>query len=188
MINRFISFATSPTLVILLCIISFRFNIIGLYGIVFAAIRKTSVCCILNQTWLTKFNEQMKHFFIKIYLSFYSRKGPTVYCCLRDRWRDIYSERGLLLVPYLLTGAWGCQRLHSLCKPYRHRRPNPLIGCVFLVWLSILCPLSKSYRVVLIYHVVSFRLHTCWTWLPWRAVIPLFTNHNVTACQCTRDH
>ena len=34
-----------------------------------------SLCCILNQTWLTKFNERMRHFFIKTFLSFYSRKG-----------------------------------------------------------------------------------------------------------------
>ena len=61
-------------------------------------------------------NERTKHFFIKIYLSFYSRKGPQFVVGLRDRWRDIYSERGLLLVPYLLLGARGCQHLHPLAS------------------------------------------------------------------------
>ena len=36
--------------------------------------------------------------------------------------------------------------------------------------------------------MVSFRLHTCSTGLPRRIAIPLFTNHNMTACQSTRDH
>ena len=34
--------------------------------------------------------------------------------------------------------------------------------------------------------MVSFRLHTCSTGLLRRTTIPLFTNHNVTACQSTR--
>ena len=38
-------------------------------------------------------------------------KGPQFVVGLRDRWRDIYSERGLL-VPYLLPGARGCERLY----------------------------------------------------------------------------
>ena len=38
------------------------------------------------------------------------------------------------------------------------------------------------------YHVVSFWLHNCSTGLPWCTAIPLFTNHNVTACQSTRGH
>ena len=66
----------------------------------------TCFCCII-----ITYNERTKHFFIKMYLSFYSRKEPTG-CCLRDRWKNIYSERGLFLAPYLLLGARGCQRLH----------------------------------------------------------------------------
>ena len=53
------------------------------------------------------------HFFIKIYLShFILERGTQFVVSLRVRWRDIYSERGLLLAPYLLPGAKGCQRLH----------------------------------------------------------------------------
>ena len=43
-------------------------------------------------------------------------KGPLFVVGLRDRWRDIYSDRGLLLVPYLLPGTRGCQRLHPLAS------------------------------------------------------------------------
>ena len=38
------------------------------------------------------------------------------------------------------------------------------------------------------YHMVSFQLHTCLTSLPRRTAIPLFTNHNMTACQSTWGH
>ena len=86
------------------------------------------------------------HFFIKIYISFYSRKGPTVWCYLRDRRRNIYSDRGLLLIPYLIPGARGCQRLHPLASlsettSDRLRVPRST---------AIRCILSKSPRVVFI--------------------------------------
>ena len=63
---------------------------------------------------------------------------------MRDRWRDIYSDRGLLLVPYLFLGARGCQRLHPL------QAETSLFGCVSLAQLLILGTLSKSPCVVLI--------------------------------------
>ena len=59
-------------------------------------------------------------------------------------WSDIYSERGLLLVPYLLPEARGCQRLHPLSKPYCQRRPNLLMGCVSLARLPILWTLNLT--------------------------------------------
>ena len=46
-------------------------------------------------------------------------------------------------------------------------------------------PLHSVHIWLRCYHVVSFRLHTCSTWLPWRAVNLLFTNHNLTGCQST---
>ena len=121
------------------------------------------------------------HFFIKIYLSFYSQKAHTVCCKFRDRWRDIYSERGLLLAPYLLPGSQGVPTLALPSKPYRPRRlwslriPSDWTDCLNLTaWFSC--------------HVVSFRLQTCSTGLPRRTAILLFTNHNVTACQSIRGH
>ena len=81
-----------------------------------------------------KDNEQTKHFFIKIYLLFYSRKGPFV-VSLRDRWWDIYSERGPLLVPYLLLGARGCQRLHT--------RASHIVRDDLTLW-SVACPWLDS--------------------------------------------
>ena len=67
---------------------------------------------------------------------------------LRNRWRDIYSERGLL-VPYLLPGAGGCQLLHPLASRIirevrdasdRLRVPGSTPDSL---------PLSKSDRVVI---------------------------------------
>ena len=123
-----------------------------------------------------------KLFVINIYLSFYSQKGPQFVVSLRDRWRDIYSERGLLLVSYLLLGARAYQRLHPLASCIvrdasdRLRIPGSTLDSLHSVKIC----LRGSH------HVVSFQLYTCWTWLLWHAA--LFTNHNVTTCQSTRGH
>ena len=56
-------------------------------------------------------------FFIKIYLShFILEVGTQFVASLRDWWRDIYLERGLLLASCLLSGARGCQRLHPFAS------------------------------------------------------------------------
>ena len=55
----------------------------------------------------------------KIYLSHLFPKGLMFLWCVRDVSRDIYSEREDFFFPYLLPGARGCQRLHSLCKLVR---------------------------------------------------------------------
>ena len=55
------------------------------------------------------------------------------------------GAHGLLLVweidrgPKSFSGSQGVPTLASPCKPYRQRRPNPLIGCVSLARLQILC-------------------------------------------------
>ena len=102
---------------------------------------------------------EMKHFFIKIYLSFYSQKGHKFVVSLRDRWRDMYSERGLLLAPYLLSGAKGCQRWHPLVSHIVRDDLTPLIGFVSLARFSILTGLSKSDCVVLISHGLLLLTH-----------------------------
>ena len=87
---------------------------------------------IIKHTLRTSMNEQA-HFFIKICIShtLFSKMLMFLWC-VRDGWRDIYSERGLLL-PW----AKGCQRLHPLARSSE----TPLIGCVFLARLrfSALC-------------------------------------------------
>ena len=99
-------------------------------------------------------------FFIKIYLSFYSRKGPTVSCQLRDRWRDIYSEWGLFL-PVSSSRSQGVPTLALPCKLVRDDSDRPRLPCS----TPILCTLSKNWSCSS-YHVVSFWLHTCSTWVP----------------------
>ena len=78
---------------------------------------------------------------------FYSRKGHKFVVILRDRWRDTYSERGLLLAPNLLPGARGCQRLQPLESRIVRDDLTPLISRISLARLN---GLSKSDRVVLI--------------------------------------
>ena len=112
----------------------------------------------------------------KKHVSFYSLKGPIVCCKLRDRWRDIYSERGLLLVPYLLPGARGYQRLYPLA------RWDALWSATYPSLDSRFSALSQSDRG---YHVVSFQLHTCWTRLLWHALIPRLL---ITAWQLVEAH
>ena len=135
------------------------------------------------------FNEQNEtHFFIKIYLShFILERGRQFVVSLRDRWRDIYSERGLLAL-YLLPGARGCQRLYPLASCIVRHDTNAsdrlhIPGSTLdSDWTDDL-NLTASFS----YHVVSFRLHTCLTGLPQCTAIPLFINH-VTACQSIRGH
>ena len=112
----------------------------------------------------------------KKYVSFYSRKGPLFVVGLRNRWRDIYSESGLLL-PISSSGSQGVPTLEPPCKLVR----------VASDWLrvprstAILYTQSKSDLVVLItwypsgYTAVVLECPDC-------AVIFLFTNQNVTAC------
>ena len=61
---------------------------------------------------------ETKHTSLKnIHLSHFNLdRGPQFVVSLRDRWRDIYSEKGLLLAAYLLPGASVCQRLHPLAS------------------------------------------------------------------------
>ena len=145
-----------------------------------------SICCILfidPTKNIIKDNERIsinekKHIFIKIYLSHFILERDTQFVVrLRDRWEDIYSNRELLLAPYLLPVPRRCEPLHPLASRIIRDDLTPLIG--YVSWLDWL---SKSDRVV------SFRLHTCSSGLPRRTANPLFTNHNVTACQSTWGH
>ena len=62
------------------------------------------------------------HFFIRIYLShFILERGTQFFVSLRDRWRDIYSERWLLLAPYLFSWRQWVATLAPPCNPYRQR-------------------------------------------------------------------
>ena len=77
---------------------------------------------------------------------FILERGTPFVVSLRDRWRDIYSERGHLLAPYLLPGSRGCQRLHLLVSRIvrdpnassRLRVPHSTLDSRFLVlsWFS----------------------------------------------------
>ena len=116
------------------------------------------------------------HFFIKIYLSHtLFSKGLMFQWCVRDGWRDICSERGLIL-PISPSRSQGVPTLAHPCKLVRAASGRLRVPRS----TAILCTLSKSHRVVLI------------TWSPsgFTPVRPecsdhavLFTNQNVTACQ-----
>ena len=69
---------------------------------------------------------------------------PGFVVCLRNRWRDLYSDRWLLLFPYLLPGARGCLRLLPLASRIVRDDLTPLIGCVSLCSILDSLLLSKS--------------------------------------------
>ena len=92
-------------------------------------------------------NETLLYKYISLIL--FSKRGTQFVVSLRERRRDIYSKRGPLLAPYLLPGARGCQCLHPLASRIVRDDLTPLIGCMSLAQLSILCTLSKSDCVVI---------------------------------------
>ena len=125
-------------------------------------------CCIPTIYAIQWTNE--KRFFTEIYLSFYCWKGPTVCCYLRDRWRDIYLERGLLL-PISSSGSQWVPTLAPPFKPVRDASnrlhvPNstPILcslsqsDCKILitwfpsgytpVWIRLLCLLITTWQLV----------------------------------------
>ena len=109
------------------------------------------------------------HFFIKIYIS------HMFLWCVRDGWRDIYSERWLLF-PISSSRSQGEPTLAPPCKLIRDASGRLRVPRS----TAILSTLSKSHCVVLITwssSVYSPVRPEC----PDRAV--LFTNQNVTACQ-----
>ena len=122
------------------------------------------------------------HFFIKYISHTLFSNGFLFLWCVRDGWRDIYSERGNLL-PISFSRSQGVPTFAPPCKLVRDASDRLRVPCS----TAIHCILSKSERVVLI------------TWSPSsftpvvpnspaRAVIFLFSNENVTACQSTRGH
>ena len=126
------------------------------------------------------------HFFIKIYLSHFILERRTQFVVsLRDRWRNIYSERGLLLVPYLPPGASGCQHLHPLASCIVRDNSNTS-DWLCIPGLTLDSDWTDCLNLTAGSHIMW--LHTCSTGLPWRTAIPLFTNHNMTACQSTCGH
>ena len=120
------------------------------------------------------------HFFIKICISHtLFSKGLMFLWCVRDGWRHIYSERGLL--PIFSARSQGVSTLAHPCKLVRDASGQLRVPRS----TAILCTLSKSHSAVLI------------TWspsgsTPVRPECPdrsvLFTNQNVTACQSTWGH
>ena len=128
------------------------------------------------------FNERTNTLLYKdISLALYFRRG---WCfrgvCEMDG--VTYTQREDLFFLSLLPGARGCQRLH----PIASSSETLLIGCVFLARFNSQNSVKIWPRGF--HHVTPFRLHTCSTWVPWLAVIFLFTNQNLTGYQSTRDH
>ena len=80
-------------------------------------------------------------------------KGLMLLWCVRDGWRDIYSGRGWLL-PISSSRSQGVPTLAPPCKS-RH------LWSAVCPWLDCDSLHSKSDCMV------SFRLHTCCTRVPW---------------------
>ena len=117
---------------------------------------------IIYEIQLTKRNTLL---YKKIYLShIILERGTQFIVSVRDRWRDIYSERGLIYAPYLLPGARGCRHLHPFASRIvrddtnasdRLHIPGSTLDSDWPDCLNLTAWFS--------YHVVSFGLHTCST-------------------------
>ena len=73
-------------------------------------------CVVYSHTWFTKFNKWTKHFLIKIYLSFYSQKGPWFVIS----WEidgETYTQRGDFFLSHIFfqesMGANACSPTES---------------------------------------------------------------------------
>ena len=102
--------------------------------------------------------------------------------------RHIFRE-GTSSCPISSSWSQGVKTVGLPCKPYSQRRPDAS-DRLRIPGLTLDSDLTASLNLAawFSYHVVSFRLHTRSAGLPRRTAIPLFTNHNVTACQSTRGH
>ena len=153
------------------------------------------MCCIRNQ-WT-------KHFFIKIYLSFYSRKwrhygskGKRLTKKEEEKERahslslvleidgETYTQRGGFFLSHTFfrepRGANACNPLQAVSS---ETSQSSLIGCLSLARLPILCLCPNltawlSRGLLPVTHLLDLTALT--------RCHPLFTNHNVTACQSTR--
>ena len=82
--------------------------------------------------------------------------------CVRDGWRDIYSERGLF--PISFSRSQGCQRLDPLAS----LSETPLIGCMsfrLTLWFSALClnltAWFSSHGLLPVTHLLYLSALTC---------------------------
>ena len=99
--------------------------------------------------------------------------------CVRDGWRDIYSERGLLLPVYssrnqgVPTFALPCKLIRDASARLHIPRSTRFSAlCLNLTkWFS-------SHDLLPVTHLLYLRA----------LIALLFTNHNMTACQSTRGH
>ena len=102
-----------------------------------------SCCCcipiIITLIYELQWMNERTHFFIKIYLSYYSRKG-RYFCGVWEMGGGTYTKREDFFFPYHLPGARGCQRLHPLASSSE----TPLIGCVSQVRLRFSAPRLKQ--------------------------------------------
>ena len=154
----------------------------GLQQLLLVYSRKTNTSgnMIKHNLW-TSMNERT-NFFINIYLShFILERVDVSVVCERRVERHILRER--------------TSSSHIFFQePGGANAYNPLQACQRRLW-SAACPTldCDSLHSVKIWprgshHVIPFRLHTCLTWVPWRAVIFLFTNQNMAAYHSTRSH
>ena len=122
--------------------------------------------------------------FIKISLSFYSRKGNTVCCKFeREMERHILRE-GTSSCPISSSQSQGVPMLAPPHQPYCQRWPNAS-DWPHIPGLTLNSDWPLNQTAWFSYHLVSFWLPTCSTGQARHTAIPLLTNHNVKACQST---
>ena len=120
-------------------------------------------------------------------LSFYSWKRYTVCCKFEKEMERHILREGTSSSPISSSWSQGVPKLAPHCKLYRQRWSNSSHR-LRIPHSTLNSDWTLNLTVWFSYHVIPFRLHTCSTSLPWHTAIPLFTNHNMTACQSKWGH
>ena len=134
------------------------------------------------------FMNNEEHVYIKYISLVLFSKGAHSLLLVWEIDGETYTQRGDFLSYIFFREPVGASFGTPLQAVSSEKSKTSLIGCISLARLPILWTNCLNLTAWFSYHEVSFRLHTRSTGLPRYTAIPLFTNHNVTACQSTWGH
>ena len=106
----------------------------------------TAICCTLSFVLMNN----GEHVYIKIPLILFSKGAHSLFLVWEID-EETYTQRGDFFLSHIFfREPWGANACTPLPAVSSETSETPLIGCLSLARLSILCTLSKSDRMVLI--------------------------------------
>ena len=145
-----------------------------------------SGCFLLLYIHLCLYEQQGTRIYKNISLILFS-KGAHRLSLVWEIDGETYTQRGDFFLSHIFWEPGGAKTCTPLQAVSSELSEMPLISYLSLAWLPILWILSKSDCMVLISCGFLPVIHL----LDWPApstAIPLFINHNMTACQSTWGH